>query len=108
MAKTLNKDPWVWTAAGDAEGQIHGGSFQLPIYVRQIKVDTGDGGDFLLTTASTSDTEAVGYPGERLLKLDNTPANDTLWVEIETYWDNIFIQTLPANASIEIYHGRGD
>ena len=57
MAKNMKRDPWVWTAAGDAEGQIHLGSFQLPIYVRQIKLDTGaTGGDFLITTASTSDS----------------------------------------------------
>ena len=106
MAKELSTNPWVFTAAADQEGIGRGGEYQIPIYVEQIKLDTGDGGDFLVTTASTSDTGALGYPGKRLLKLDNTPANDTLWVPINRDWDNFHIQTLPTNASVEIYHGR--
>ncbi len=71
--------------------------FNLPLSIDQIKVDTGDGGDVLLTY--TSDAQ------DQLLKLDNTPANDTLWVPVRKKVDAIFVQTLPANAQLEVYTG---
>ena len=71
--------------------------FNLPLAIDQIKLDTGDGGDFLLTYTSNS--------GDRFLKLDNTPANDTLWIPVRKHVDAIFIQTLAANASLEVYNG---
>jgi hypothetical protein len=71
--------------------------FNAKIYIDQIKVDTGDGGDFLLTW----DADAQG----RLLKLDNTPANDTLWVPIRKRVQAVYVQTLPTNGSVEVYTG---
>jgi hypothetical protein len=71
--------------------------FNLPLAIDQIKVDTGDGGDVLLTY--TSDAQ------DRLLKLDNTPANDTLWVSIRKTVEALYVQTLPANGSLEVYTG---
>lgn len=72
--------------------------YQFPVYVNQFKVDTGDGGDFLLTT--------IADAGSRLLKLDNTPANDTLWVPIDQRVTSVYVQTLPANATVEMYLGE--
>lgn len=74
--------------------------FQVPIYIQQLKVDTGDGGNFLLT--ETADAQ------DRLVKLDNTPADDTLWVPINSYVESLYVQTLASNASIEVYHGHKD
>jgi len=71
--------------------------FNLPLSIDQIKVDTGDGGDVLLTY--TSDGQ------DRLLKLDSTPANDTLWVPIRKVVEALYVQTLPTNASLEVYTG---
>ena len=71
--------------------------FNLPLAIDQIKVDTGDGGDVLLTY--TSDAQ------DQLLKLDNTPANDTLWVPIRKHVEALFVQTLPTNAQLEVYTG---
>ena len=71
-------------------------TFQVPIYIRQFKLDTGDGGNFLMDESSG---------GQRVCKLDSTPANDTLWVPIDRYVEGIYITTLPANASVEVYHG---
>ena len=71
-------------------------TFKVPIYIRQFKLDTGDGGNFLMDESSG---------GQRVSKLDSTPANDTLWVPIDRYVEGIYITTLPANASVEVYHG---
>lgn len=99
MAKTLTGNPWIFTAAGDAEGQGMGGVYDLPIYIDQIKLDTGDGGDFELLDAEG---------GTSILKLDSTPANDTLWIPIGHYQDSVYVGTLADNASIYLYHGRKD
>jgi hypothetical protein len=72
--------------------------FNFPLYIEQIKVDTGDGGNFLITW--DSDAQA------RQLKLDNTPADDTLWVPIKQTVEAIYVQTLPTNATIEVYPGE--
>jgi hypothetical protein len=98
MAITYGQ-PWIMTAAGDTEGRGAGGEYEFPIYIQQIKVDTGDGGDFLINAASGSG---------RKLKLDSTPANDTLWVPINATWERFYVETLPTNATIEIYHGHPD
>lgn len=71
-------------------------TFPVPIYVRQFKLDTGDGGNFLMDESSS---------GQRVCKLDSTPANDTLWVPIDRYVEGVYITTLAANASVEVYHG---
>ena len=49
--------------------------FPVPIYIRQFKLDTGDGGNFLMNESSG---------GRVVSKLDSTPAN----------------------ASVEVHHGR--
>ncbi len=71
--------------------------YKVPIYIEQIKLDTGDGGDFLLT--ETSDAQ------DRVLKLDSTPANDTLWIPVNHYVEALYVQTLASNASMEVYVG---
>ena len=103
MAKDVTRNPWIFDAAGDTEGVANAAdSSQTPnfdgitIWVEQIKLDTGDGGDFLL---SESDS------GKRILKLDNTPANDTLWVPMHVRVRGVFVSTLATNATLEIYHG---
>jgi hypothetical protein len=71
--------------------------YQFPIYIDEIKVDTGAGGDVLVTIGSDS--------GDRQLKLDSTPANDTLWVPIRKRVRSIYAQTLPAGATLEVRLG---
>jgi len=106
MAKVITDQPWKFDAAGQAEGKAAWDNAQIdntnleydiPIYISQIKVDTGDGGNVLLTTGVTD--------GLVILKLDDTPADDTLWVPMEKYFDGILIQTLPTNAAVFVYHG---
>lgn len=100
MAKDITSQPWIFDTVGDTEGSANKAVattvFPVPVFIHQIKVDTGDGGDVLLLQSSG---------GKRLLKLDNTPANDTLWVPMGEYFDGIHVTTLPTNASLEIYHG---
>ncbi len=95
MAKTLGKEPWIFTAANDAEGVGNGGEYNFPIYIDHIDLDTGDGGDFLLTDASS---------GDQVKKLDNTPANDTIRMEIRGFVQGLFLTTLATNARILIFH----
>lgn len=71
--------------------------FNIPLMVEQFKLDTGDGGDFLLTYTTDA--------GDRLIKLDNTPVDDTLWVPVRKRWEAVYIQTLAANGTIEVYTG---
>lgn len=72
--------------------------FNTPLYIDQIKVDTGaTGGDFLLTYTSDA--------GDQVLRLDATPIDDTLWVPIRKRVIAIYVQTLPSGATFEVYTG---
>jgi hypothetical protein len=71
--------------------------FNTPLYIEQIKLDTGAGGDFLLTYTTDA--------GDRVLKLDSTPVDDTLWIPIRKRVEAIYVQTLATNASFEVYTG---
>ena len=105
MAKDTSRQPWIFDAADQSyvpdatsnRGPVQSTSSGQKPWIRQIKLDTGDGGDFLINDADG---------GNRLLKLDNTPANDTLWVPIGASWKGLFVQTLATNASLEVYHGE--
>ncbi len=95
MAKTLGKEPWIFTATSDAEGQGNSGEYDFPFYIDHIDLDTGDGGDFLLLDASG---------GDQVKKLDNTPANDTIRMEIRGFVQGIFVSTLATNGRILVFH----
>lgn len=73
--------------------------FNIPLTLNVIRLDTGDGGDFLLTYTSDS--------GDRVMKADNTPPDDTLWFNMHgKVVDAIYVQTLATNASIEVTTGE--
>lgn len=69
--------------------------FNHPIYIQRVKLDTGDGGNLLI--------EEDG--GRDIIKADNTPANDTLEWPIGAFVDSFKITTLPANATVTVWHG---
>lgn len=109
MAKDVKANPWKLDATGQGEGfgpneDSVSVVFTVKPYVNQIKVDTGDGGDVLIRSRNTASAGSHGRYD--IVKLDNTPANDTLWVPIEARVDGIYITTLPTNASIYVYHGE--
>jgi hypothetical protein len=102
MAKKVDNNPWVFDAADQYEGfanlaQSTKPNFGVKPYVQRIKVDTGAGGDVLITTDGT-DANVV-------LKADATPADDTLEWPIGARVDGIYIDTLPTNATIKVWHG---
>ena len=109
MAKDVKANPWVLDAATQGEGfgpneDSVSVVFTVKPYVNQIKVDTGDGGDVLVH--SRKNASAGDHARYVVVKLDDTPANDTLWVPIEARVDGIYATTLPTNASLFIYHGE--
>lgn len=95
MAKTLGKNPWIFTATSDTEGSGNSGEYDHPLYIDHIDLDTGDGGDFLLLDASG---------GDQVKKLDNTPANDTIRMDINGWVQGIHVTTLATNGRILIFH----
>ncbi len=97
MAITYGLNVIVMTAANDSEGRGQSGNFDHPLFVKNIKVDTGNGGDVLIEDATTS--------GQRLVKLDNTTANITINVPIDAFVRGVDATTLPTNATLEIHLG---
>ena len=135
MAKSVSANPWVFDAVGQCEGfgpsldaeisiyepegtepSISAANkpvFNTTVYIKQIKVVTGDGGDVLVYSrkvAGDADPTEENKPGERkryeVLFLDATPASDTLWVPMDVRVDGIYVETLPANAKLYVYHGE--
>jgi hypothetical protein len=96
MAITYGRNVIVLGAASDAEGTGESGNFNHPLFIKSIKVDTGDGGNVLINE---------GTGGARLVKLDSTTANTTIEVRLDHFVSAIDAATLPANASLEIHLG---
>jgi hypothetical protein len=106
MAKEITGQPWVFNAAGEFEGyannaeldgNLNGPHFPTRIFVQRFKIDTGAGGDVLINDSNG---------GNEILKADSTPANDTLEWPINSWVKGLYIQTLPANATIQVWHGK--
>jgi hypothetical protein len=136
MAKDVSGSVWLFDAVGQCEGfgpsldaeksiyepegtepSISAANkpvFDIPIYIKQIKVVTGStGGDVLLYSrkvVGTADPTEENRPDERkryeVLFLDATPANDTLWVPMDRRVDGIYVNTLPSGAQLYIYTGE--
>lgn len=102
MAKDVTKAVWVFDTANDAEGIANKDETttpvfdNVPLYIDHIRVDTGDGGNFLLN-------ESDG--GDEIVKLDGTPANDSIPVRIGRYVRGVFLQTVQTNMTVAIHHG---
>lgn len=103
MAKDVTGNPWTFDAAAQYEGFANRNEttapvFAVKVFVQQIKIDTGDGGNVAIDTDSAATRQVV--------KADNTPANDTLWWPIDHYVEGLYITTLPTNATITVWHGE--
>jgi len=134
MAKTVNGDLVVFDAEGQGEGyacwldtqlsvyEPEGISpsmgantvvYETPLYIRQFKVVTGStGGDVQIYTRKVdgeADPTEENKPGEQkrfeVLFLDATPADDTLWVPMGSYFPGVYINDLPAGAKVYMYLG---
>lgn len=136
MAKDVSANPWVFDAAGQAEGYgpwldsqksifepegtepsisaANKPNFNIKPYIRQVKVVTGStGGDVLVYSrkvVGTADPTEENKPDQHkryeVLFLDETPANDTLWVPMDQQVDGIYVETLPTGAKLYVYHGE--
>lgn len=109
MAQNSSSNPWYMDAAGQGEGfgpNKDGISvvFDTKPYINQVKLETGDGGDFLMY--SRKNAGSGDHARIILLKLDNTPANDTLWIPMDCRVDGVYIQTLATNAAVYVFHGE--
>jgi len=96
MAKDVTGQPWIFDATTQAEGVGNSGVFQHPIYIQRVKIDTGNGGDVLVLSASG---------GKTIIKADNTPADDTLEWPIGAFVRGFYVSTLPTNAQLHVFHG---
>ncbi len=102
MAKVFNGDTWKFTAAADAEGIANKDESTVPnfantpIFIRGGRLDTGDGGDFVLN---------ISNAGKEIIKMDSTPANDSIPFVLNAYFRGVYVQTLQTNASITLYVG---
>ena len=108
MAKDITGQPWKFDATGQGEGigpslDSVSVNFPVQVYIDHIKVETGDGGDVLLYSRQNAGTEQKRYT---VLSLDQTPSGDTLAVEMRKRVDGIYVETLPANAVLWVYHGE--
>ena len=104
MAKDVTNNIWRFDAAADAEGIANVGVTgvvfdQAPIYVQWIRVDTGNGGNFLINETNGAD---------EVLKLDSMPSDDSLERRIDSYVRGLYLQTLPTNATVSIKTGVPD
>jgi hypothetical protein len=111
MAKDVTGNPWLFDAATQGEGfgpnkDSISVVFTTKPYIDRIKVDTGDGGNVLIRSRSAAGTG--DHSRIDILKADSTPANDTLEWPIKHRVDGIYIVTLPANATIKVWHGYAD
>ena len=108
MAKDVSGHVWTFDAATQGEGfgpNLDSISVNITskFYVHALKVDTGDGGDVLVESREGTTGDATIHVKYTVVKLDSTPANDTLWVPIEAYVDGLYVTTLPTNGSIQVY-----
>ncbi len=71
--------------------------FNIPIHISRIKLDTGDGGDFLLTYSTDA--------GDELVKADSTPANDTLEWPIGKRIEALYVQTIQSGMTFQVWTG---
>lgn len=129
MAKDVSGNVWKFDATGQAEGYgpsldsaVRGGTpvthtvnYDVPLKIKQFKIETGSGGDVLIYSRKIVGTEdPTQYPkcDQRqrytVLSLDSTPASDTLWVPMGTRVDGIYIETLPTNAVVWAYMEDGN
>jgi hypothetical protein len=103
--------PWIFEKEGEGEGfgPNEDGipvNFVIKPYVQRIKVDTGDGGDVLVY--SRKGASSGSHARYTVLKEDSTSADDNLQRPIGKRVDGIYIETLPDNAKVVVWHGRED
>lgn len=118
MAKDVTGQPWYFDAAAQGEGfgpNADGVSvvFNKPVFIKRIKVYTGDGGEVLLY--DRKDAPAVtGAPGptdahfarHTVLDLKTLAAQDNFEVPVEATLLGIYVSILPASAYLEVFHGE--
>ena len=71
--------------------------FNTPIHISRLKIDTGNGGNVLITYTTDA--------GDELVKADSTPADDTLEWPLRKRVEAFYVQTLPTNATIQVWTG---
>ena len=118
MPKVVTGQPWYFDAAAQGEGLgpslddvavVH----KVPVYIKRIKIYTGNGTQVLLYDRKTS-PPILGLPGEQdaqnarhtIINFQNLAAQDNIEVTLEARFLGIYVDTLPANAYLEVFHGE--
>jgi len=117
MPKDVTGQPWYFDAAAQGEGfgpSLDGVSvaFDGRIYIKRVKLYTGDGGAVRVYDRQTS-PPVLGLPGEDdaqharhiVFYLQNLAAQDNFEIPVEAELLGFYVDTLPANAYMEVFHG---
>lgn len=103
MAKDVSGNPWILDTVGDAEGfankgvvgVVHG---EVPPYVQRIVIVTDAAGGTAIVKEKS---------GGRVLVSTPTLDPETTYVEeIDHPVKGVFIDTLPAGATVYVHHGQ--
>ena len=118
MAKDVTGQPWYFDASGQGEGRgpsLDGVSVVFPtrVYIKRVKLYTGDGTTLLVYDRKTS-PPVLGLPGEDdaqnsrhiVLHFQNLAAQDNFEIPIEATLLGFYVETLPTNAYLEVFHGE--
>ena len=95
MAKTTTGNPWIFTAAADAEGVGNSGDFAHPVYVDHFAFITGDADDDIEILTKSG--------GDRLALVISPTASDEIWWDVKHFVKGIYINQLPTNGEVHIH-----
>jgi len=119
MAKDVTGQPWYFDGAGQGEGfgpSLDGVpvAFDSRVYIKRVKLYTGDGGAVRVYDRQTL-PPVLGTPSENddaqharhvVFYLQNLAAQDNLEVPVEKELLGFYVDTLPTNAYMEVFHGE--
>lgn len=117
MAKQVVGDTIRFDAEGQGEGYgpaLDGVSvvYNVPLYVRHIKVNSGAGGDLTINSRKISgDADPTEFPlcdqrkRYEVLFLDDMDANEPYMIPMEKYVDGLYIEDLQTNMVVTVELG---
>ncbi|KRT68215.1 MAG: hypothetical protein XU15_C0026G0025 [candidate division NC10 bacterium CSP1-5] len=110
MPKDIKANPWVFDAEGQGEGfgpnedGVAVNFSEVKPYVSRIKIMGGDGGTVeILSRQNTSSGDHARY---EILPIVTAAANAVTDHVVNQVVDGIYINDLPLNAKVYVYHGH--
>jgi hypothetical protein len=111
MAKDVTSNPWYFDATTQGEGfgpNKDSVACVFPYvkpYIQRIKVEAGDGGSDV-TIYSRKNAGTGDHSRITILELDSVTASDTIECPMGIRVDGVYIQALPTNGKVFVYHGE--